>query len=89
MTHAPVCEYALATAGIGQNLIRLSVGLERETDLVNDVIAALEAARRATQDSPVSLVMSSGSAGGNGLAGVGLGSRSRINSISSSVTSWK
>ena len=89
MTHAPVCEDALATAGIGQNLIRLSVGLESETDLVNDVIAALEAARLAIQDSSVCLVMSSGSAGGNGLAGVGLGSRSRIISISSSVTSWK
>jgi cystathionine gamma-synthase len=94
MTHAPVSDDALATAGIGQNLIRLSVGLESETDLVNDVVAALEAARQAMarqaiQDSSVSLVMSSGSAGGNGSAWGGAGSRSRINSRSSSVTSWK
>jgi cystathionine gamma-synthase len=89
MTHAPVSDDALATAGIGQNLIRLSVGLESETDLVNDVVAALEAARQAIQDSSVSLVMSSGSAGGNGSAWGGAGSRSRINSRSSSVTSWK
>jgi cystathionine gamma-synthase len=89
MTHAPVSAEALAAAGIGQNLIRLSVGLESETDLVNDVVAALEAARLAIQDSSVSLVMSSGSAGGNGSAWGGAGSRSRINSRSSSVTSWK
>jgi cystathionine gamma-synthase len=66
MTHAPVSAEALAAAGIGQNLVRLSVGLESEIDLVNDVIAALEAARLAIQDSSLSLVMSSGSAGGNG-----------------------
>lgn len=45
MTHAPVSAGALARAGIGQNLIRLSVGLESGTDLVNDVVAALEEAR--------------------------------------------
>jgi cystathionine gamma-synthase len=89
MTHAPVNADALAAAGIGQNLIRLSVGIENETDLVNDVIAALEAARLAIQDSSVSLVMSSGSAGGNGTGWGGAGSRSRSNSRSSSVTSWK
>jgi len=49
MTHAALSETALATAGIGHNLIRLSVGLECGSDLVNDVVAALEAARRATQ----------------------------------------
>ncbi|MDH3553970.1 MAG: cystathionine gamma-synthase, partial [Gammaproteobacteria bacterium] len=32
MTHAPVSETALAEAGIGQNLIRLSVGLESAED---------------------------------------------------------
>ena len=45
MTHAPVSEQALATAGIRQNLIRLSVGIESGADLVNDVVAALEEAR--------------------------------------------
>jgi cystathionine gamma-synthase len=44
MTHAPVSEKALRAAGIGQNLIRLSVGLESSDDLANDVIAALDAA---------------------------------------------
>ena len=49
MTHAPVSEQALTAAGIGQNLIRLSVGIESGTDLVQDVIAALEEARLAIQ----------------------------------------
>ena len=49
MTHAPVNADALATAGIGQNLIRLSIGLESGADLVDDVIAALEEARKAGQ----------------------------------------
>ncbi|NQV87049.1 MAG: cystathionine gamma-synthase [Woeseiaceae bacterium] len=45
MTHSPVCPEALAAAGIGQNLIRLSVGLESSEDLVVDLLAALDAAR--------------------------------------------
>ena len=49
MTHAPVSADALATAGIGQNLIRLSVGIESGADLVDDVVAALEEARKAGQ----------------------------------------
>ena len=48
MTHAPVSEQALANAGIGQTLIRLSVGLESAEDLVADVLQALESARSAT-----------------------------------------
>jgi cystathionine gamma-synthase len=43
MTHAPLSEDALKQAGITQNLIRLSVGLESSEDLVADVIAALDA----------------------------------------------
>jgi cystathionine gamma-synthase len=46
MTHAPVCDEALATAGISQSLIRLSVGLESSEDLVADVLRALDVARR-------------------------------------------
>jgi cystathionine gamma-synthase len=49
MTHAPVSADALAAAGIGQNLIRLSVGIESGADLVDDVVAALEEARKAGQ----------------------------------------
>lgn len=49
MTHAPVCEEALTAAGIGQNLIRLSVGIESGADLVEDVIAALESTRKEPQ----------------------------------------
>ena len=49
MTHAVVSADALAAAGIGQNLIRLSVGLESGTDLVNDVVAALEEVHKASQ----------------------------------------
>ena len=47
MTHAPVSEEALAEAGIGQDLIRLSVGLESTTDLLADILAALDAASHA------------------------------------------
>ncbi len=47
MTHAPVSDAALAKAGIGQDLIRLSVGLESTEDLVADILAALEVASKA------------------------------------------
>ena len=47
---APVSEEALATAGISQSLIRLSVGLEGGDDLVADILAALEAASRIASD---------------------------------------
>jgi len=44
MTHSPVSEKARAAAGIGNNLIRLSVGLESSEDLVADLLEALEKA---------------------------------------------
>ncbi|MGB5256677.1 MAG: cystathionine gamma-synthase [Woeseiaceae bacterium] len=44
MTHAPVCEEALAEAGIRPNLVRLSIGLEASEDLVADLLGALEVA---------------------------------------------
>ena len=47
MTHAPVAADALESAGIGQNLVRLSIGLESAEDLVADVLGALDAARDA------------------------------------------
>jgi cystathionine gamma-synthase len=47
MTHAPISKAALAEAGIGQNLIRLSVGLESKTDLLQDLLGALDAAPHA------------------------------------------
>jgi cystathionine gamma-synthase len=53
MTHAPVSPEALAEAGISQNLIRLSVGLETSDDLLGDVLQALAAARAATGPEPV------------------------------------
>jgi cystathionine gamma-synthase len=49
MTHAPVSEEALAKAGIRQNLVRLSVGVECSEDLVVDVLQALHAAERSTE----------------------------------------
>lgn len=48
MTHAPVNAKALAKAGIKQNLIRLSIGLETPEDLVADLQAALNDASKAT-----------------------------------------
>lgn len=53
MTHAPVAPDALAQAGIGANLVRLSVGLESPEDLVADVLEALDAARGAPALAPV------------------------------------
>lgn len=47
MTHAPLDEKALQAAGIRQNLIRLSVGLESPEDLLADVLAALDVASHA------------------------------------------
>ena len=46
MTHAAVTPEALATAGVSQNLLRLSVGLENPEDLVTDILRGLEAAER-------------------------------------------
>jgi cystathionine gamma-synthase len=42
MTHASMDETARATAGIGDSLLRLSVGIEDAEDLVADLAAALE-----------------------------------------------
>jgi len=49
MTHAAVDREALAAAGIGDNLVRLSVGLEHGQDLVDDLEQALAAAADATR----------------------------------------
>lgn len=46
MTHAPVAADALATAGIGKNLVRLSVGIESADDLLADLVNALSIAQR-------------------------------------------
>jgi cystathionine gamma-synthase len=56
MTHSPVNDEALATAGIGKNLIRLSVGLESSEDLVADLIAALAKAELSQVPTPVAAV---------------------------------
>ncbi len=55
MTHAPVSEEALEEAGISQNLIRLSIGLEDTEDLIADILGALDAARRASELKPVAV----------------------------------
>ncbi len=57
MTHAPVCEEALAEAGIRPNLVRLSVGLEGSEDLISDILEALEAVRLVDRLSPVAAVV--------------------------------
>jgi len=59
MTHSPVSEEALAKAGIGKNLIRLSVGLENSEDLVADLILALEKAELSQVPSAVSALVQS------------------------------
>lgn len=44
MTHGSIPEAERAILGIGENLVRLSVGVEDEEDLVRDVEQALEIA---------------------------------------------
>ncbi len=56
MTHASVPPGALAEAGIGPNLVRLSVGIEGSEDLVADVLQALAAAQDAGRCQRLSLV---------------------------------
>jgi cystathionine gamma-synthase len=53
MTHSPVSDEALAEAGIGNNLIRLSIGLESSEDLIADLILALEKAESIKTLEPV------------------------------------
>lgn len=47
MTHAPVSAERKAAAGVTPTLVRLSVGLESAEDLVEDLLNALEVARKA------------------------------------------
>ena len=47
MTHAPVSAERKAAAGVTASLLRLSVGLESPGDLVEDLLAGLDAATRA------------------------------------------
>ena len=49
MTHAAMSPEARAHAGIGDGLLRLSVGIEHEDDLVADITAALERAYAVTR----------------------------------------
>ena len=55
MTHAAVGAEALSEAGIGENLLRLSIGLESSADLITDVLGALEAAHQAEALQPVAV----------------------------------
>ncbi|HBI18019.1 MAG TPA: O-succinylhomoserine (thiol)-lyase, partial [Brevundimonas sp.] len=43
MTHAAMTPEQRATAGIGDGLVRLSVGLEHVEDLIGDLFPALDA----------------------------------------------
>ena len=45
-THQQMSVEALEVAGVGEDLIRLSVGLEDERDIVNDLAGALKASQR-------------------------------------------
>ena len=49
MTHAAMSTEARAHAGIGDGLLRLSVGIEHEDDLAADIAAALERAHAVTR----------------------------------------
>ncbi|MDJ0814028.1 MAG: cystathionine gamma-synthase [Woeseiaceae bacterium] len=55
MTHSSVPRDALAEAGISDNLVRLSVGLESTEDLVADVLAALDIAAGTPSLAPVAV----------------------------------
>jgi cystathionine gamma-synthase len=47
MTHAAMPREAREAAGIGDGLLRLSVGIEHVEDLLADIAAALERAEQA------------------------------------------
>lgn len=49
MTHAAMSEQAQLEAGISQNLIRLSVGIEGKSDLISDILQALVTASHANK----------------------------------------
>ncbi|BBK40104.1 O-acetylhomoserine aminocarboxypropyltransferase [Allostella vacuolata] len=51
-THQQLDAAALAAAGVGEDMIRLSVGLEDAGDIIDDLRQALRAAERATQPAP-------------------------------------
>jgi len=55
MTHASMDADALGRAGIGAGLLRLSVGLEAEEDLIADLAGALAASSRAGGPAPAPL----------------------------------
>jgi len=42
MTHAPLSSEEKDKAGISENLIRISVGIEQQEDITRNVIQALE-----------------------------------------------
>ncbi|PIK74098.1 cystathionine gamma-synthase, partial [Methylobacterium frigidaeris] len=46
MTHAAMDPEARERAGVGDGLVRLSVGLEAEADLLGDLAQALDAVAR-------------------------------------------
>ena len=48
MTHASMTAEARETAGIGEGLLRFSIGIEDPADLVADLVAALDRAADAT-----------------------------------------
>ena len=50
MTHAAMTPEARQTAGITEGLLRLSVGLEHQDDLIADLSRALEAVSVATSE---------------------------------------
>ena len=45
-THQQMDADALAAAGIGEDMVRLSVGLEDKADLIDDLTRALKASQR-------------------------------------------
>jgi len=45
-THQQMDAAALATAGVGEELIRISVGLEAASDIVEDLAQALRASQK-------------------------------------------
>jgi O-acetylhomoserine (thiol)-lyase len=45
-THQQMDEAALAAAGVGEELIRISVGLEAASDIVEDLAQALRASQK-------------------------------------------
>jgi methionine-gamma-lyase len=59
MTHAGVCPILKIQRGITENLVRLSIGIEHQDDLIRDIRHALEQVGKTEQENGLQTALSS------------------------------